>query len=1075
VAPEDRFCGGCGTALDAEPTAIRPEPARYAPRHLVERVLRQRGAIEGEHKEVTVLFADIKGSMDLAAAVDAEEWHTILDRFFAVMSDGVQRYEGCVNQFTGDGIMALFGAPLALEDHARHACFAALALRDGVREFGRELRRERGLDFAVRFGLNSGGVIVGSIGDDLRMDYTAQGQVVNLAARMEQLAEAGAIYVAPDTVELVREYFDLQDLGVFQVKGMVGGVRVHELCGTGALRTRLDVSRARGLSRFVGRRAEMGALERATAAGAGGRVRIVAAAGQGKSRLCHEFLERRQAAGAVVFDARGLSHARTIASMPLQQLFRGVLGLDEGERGAAVRDRVAGRILLLGEDLRHHAAIVCDLLGLDVEAGGVALERDIRQQRLLELLRRLLQDAAERNAVVLYLDDLHWFDPHSEAFVRALCGAEWPANVSVIVTHRPDYDGDWMDADGFAAIRLEPLGAGEMSELLIGLLGDSPSMADLVADVAERTAGNPFFAEEVVRTLVESGRLSGTPGRYAAHEHVVVEIPPSVQGVLAARIDRLSEVSKGVLRFSRAVLASTCALETAALDAAVEDLIERGFIHAVARYPALEYGFEHPLTQEVAEMTLLSSRRRALHAEVAAALETEGASRGDESADLIAMHWEAAGEPLQAAAWHRRAARWSSGGDLQQTYGHWRRVRELVPADTDDAKALALRLMACRELLGISTRIGVLSAQLTEIRAEGGAAARRLGREVALAAVESSYALARGVDGELHDALRIIAAARPRADTGTDVDSTVDFAVSASHVYSWSGNCLDQIAVCDLGLAALAGDATRSEAAGAWLRVMRGDGLVRAGRLVDGEREIRRGLALASGTRDLEVRGFAMVSLCRSHTIAGRYPDADRAAQEAIAIGRQAGSVGVWGTAATLQASVLVAAQRWAEAIDSLEPMLQYLADAGFVLFRPYALTQLALALCGVGEVRQGLGRAEEAVRHARTSGARIFAIFGHLALAHASTLLGDTAAARRNLDLADGEMREIHAGSARADILLGRAEVAWAEGDNEAAGRWLTSAAQSLREIGATERALAIIADGRHSGRGEGENHGAG
>jgi class 3 adenylate cyclase/tetratricopeptide (TPR) repeat protein len=1054
-------------SLDAVPTAMIPDAARYAPRHLAERVLRQRGSIEGEHKEVTILFADVKGSMDLAAAVDAEEWHTILDRFFSVMSDGVHRFEGCINQFTGDGIMALFGAPVALEDHARHACFAALALRDAVREFGRELRRERGLDFAVRFGLNSGGVIVGSIGDDLRMDYTAQGQVVNLAARMEQLAEAGSIYLAPATAALVADYFDLQDLGVFQVKGMTGGVHVRELCGTGGLRTRLDVSRARGLSRFVGRSAELDGLERATAAAAGGRVRVVAAAGQGKSRLCHEFLARRQASGAAVFVAVGLSHAWMIPSVPVQQLFRAVLGIDEGERGAPVRDRVAGRILLLGEAFRHHASVVCDLLGLDAEAAGVTLERDIRQQRLLEVLLRLVQSAAERSEVVLYLDDLHWFDPSSEAFARALFSAERPANVSVIVAHRPDYDGEWMDAAGFAAIRLDPLGADAMRELLIGLLGDSPTLADMVAEIAERTAGNPFFAEEVVRTLVESGRLRGAAGRYTAEERVVVEIPASVHAVLAARIDRLSDASKSVLqaaavigrRFSRAVLAATCAMEPAELDSAVEDLIERGFVHAVDRYPAFAYSFEHPLTQEVAEKTLLASRRRALHAEVAGAIETEDASRGDESAALIAMHWEAADEPLHAAAWHRRAARWSSGGDLQQTYGHWRRVRELVPADTDDAKALALRLMACRELLGISTRVGVLSAQLAEIRAEGSAAAHRLGRTVALAAVESSFALARAVDGDLIDALQILSEARPLAEAGDDVESLMDFALTASHVFSWSGNCLDQIAVCDLGLGGLERDATRGEAAGAWLRVMRGDGLVSAGRLDEGDREIRRGLALASRARDIEVRGFAMVSLCRLHTIAGRYADADRAAQDAIAIGRQTGSIGVWGTATTLRAGVFVAARRWNEAIENLEPMVQYLEDAGVVLFRIFALTQLSMSLCGIGDVAQGARVAADAIQQAERSGARIFAVLGHLAMAHALTLSRDTAAAGRHLDQAEAEVAELRLGSILADVYLGRVEISRAEGDGEGTARWRAMAVQSLCEIGATDRAAAIVA----------------
>jgi class 3 adenylate cyclase len=289
------------------------DPLSYTPKHLAEKILTSRSALEGERKQVTVLFADVKGSMDLAEQADPEEWHKIMDRFFAILSEGVHRFEGTVNQFTGDGIMALFGAPIAHEDHARRACYAALYLRDELRRYADDLRRKAALNFSVRIGLNSGEVVVGKIGDDLRMDYTAQGHTVGLAARMEQLAEPGRVYLTEETTKLVSGFFRLHDLGPFELKGASTAVRVYELEGVTALRTSIEVSRSRGFSRFVGRADEMAALEAALGRaieGNGQVVGVVAEAGTGKSRLCYEFAERCRARGIKVYDGHGVAQGR---------------------------------------------------------------------------------------------------------------------------------------------------------------------------------------------------------------------------------------------------------------------------------------------------------------------------------------------------------------------------------------------------------------------------------------------------------------------------------------------------------------------------------------------------------------------------------------------------------------------------------------------------------------------------------------------------------------------------------------------------------------------------------------------
>jgi class 3 adenylate cyclase len=371
--PDHRFCGACGAPLEGGAAArARPElaeraPRDYTPRHLAEKILQSKSALEGERKQVTVLFADVKSSMELADSVDPKVRHRILDRFFQILADGVHRFEGTVNQYTGDGIMALFGAPIAHEDHAQRACYAALHLRDAVRSYARDVKRSHGLGFAVRMGLNSGEVVVGKIGDDLRMDYTAQGQVVGLAARMQELADPDAVYLAPTTGELAAGYFDLEDLGEFRVQGVREAVRVRQLRAAGRLRTRFEVSRARGLSKFVGRADEMAALEAALARareGHGQVVGVVAEPGVGKSRLCFELLERCRARGLRTLEGRALAHGRSVPFLTILQVFRAYYEITDADSDRAAREKIAGRLLLLDEAFREDLPLLFEFHGV---------------------------------------------------------------------------------------------------------------------------------------------------------------------------------------------------------------------------------------------------------------------------------------------------------------------------------------------------------------------------------------------------------------------------------------------------------------------------------------------------------------------------------------------------------------------------------------------------------------------------------------------------------------------------------------------------------------------------------------
>src|SRR5262245_48022844 len=549
-----KFCDSCGNRIgDVANRAQPPDPRSYTPKHLAEKILTSRSALEGERKQVTVLFADVKGSMDLAEQVDPEEWHKIMDRFFAILSEGVHRFEGTINQYTGDGIMALFGAPVAHEDHARRACYAAVALQEDLRRYANELRLEKGLNFSVRMGLNSGEVVVGKIGDDLRMDYTAQGHTVGLAARMEQLAESGKAYLSEHTAALADGFVTLQDLGRLALKGVTEPIRVYELQGIGKLRTKLDVSRARGFSRFVGRGDEMAAFEAAlgrAVEGNGQVVGVVAHPGFGKSRLCFEFTERCRARGVTVYEAHGVSHGKLIPFLPILELFRAFFRITDQDGSEAAREKIAGRMLLLDEGLKDALPLMFDFLEVpDPERPVPEMDPQARLRQLFWVFKRISQARSRREPAVILFEDLHWFDGGSDAVLELMVEVAEGMRTLIVVNFRPEYHAGWMQRSYYQQLPLLPLGPQAIAELLRDLLGTDASVASLGDRIRERTSGVPFFIEEIVQSLAEAGSLEGRKGAYRLVRLMAeLTLPTTVQAVLAARVDRLEEREKQVLQ-----------------------------------------------------------------------------------------------------------------------------------------------------------------------------------------------------------------------------------------------------------------------------------------------------------------------------------------------------------------------------------------------------------------------------------------------------------------------------------------------------------------------------------------------
>jgi class 3 adenylate cyclase/tetratricopeptide (TPR) repeat protein len=685
-------------------------PEAYTPAPLADRILTSRAALEGERKQVTVLFADLKGSMELLADRDPEEARTILDPALALMMEAVHRYEGTVNQVLGDGIMALFGAPLAREDHAVRACYAALRMQDAMREYAEGALRAHGVTIQIRVGLNSGEVVVRSIGSDLRMDYTAVGQTTHLAARMEQLAPPGAIRITVNTWRLAEGFVQVRPLGPVPVKGLGAPVEAYDVVAAGHVRTRFQAAAIRGLTRFVGRDVELqqlrAALDRARQ-GEGEAVAVVGDPGTGKSRLFHELIHSPGVAGCLVLQASAIEHGAAATYRPVVELLRAYLKLDDRDDSRSIRARVTGHLLTLDEALRDAVSPLLWLLDVLPDGDGFRdLEPLLRRQRTLEALERLLLRESRIQPVVLVVEDLHWIDSETQALLDRLVESLPAAAVLLLVNYRPEYGHGWTGRTWFRELRIDPLPTASAEELLRALLGDADELGPLERLLIARTEGNPLFLEESVRTLVEIGALEGEPGaRRLTRPIESVQMPPSVQALLAARIDRLPVQDKRLLQ-AAAVIGRGVALSLLATVAeAPEDAVRAGlerlqtaeFLYETSLFPEIEYTFKHALTLEVAQGSLLQDRRRMLHRKILQALEHRDAGRGTEEVEVLAGHAVGGGVWDKAVLYLRRAGRKATARSAYGPAAGWLqealRVLERLPEGPDTlAQAIDVRL-----------------------------------------------------------------------------------------------------------------------------------------------------------------------------------------------------------------------------------------------------------------------------------------------------------------------------------------------------------------------------------------------
>jgi class 3 adenylate cyclase/tetratricopeptide (TPR) repeat protein len=646
----------------AAPAAVRVRPPdvgprAYTPAHLAEKIVTARPALAGERKQVTVLFADLKDSTELIRGLDPEAAQQLLDPAIHCMMDAVHRFEGTVNQVLGDGIMALFGAPIAHEDHALRACYAALAMQAAMRATTEAVRRTRGLELHMRVGLHSGEVVVRAIGNDLHMDYSAVGETTHLAARMEQMATPGSIRLTASTLGLVEGLVRVQALGPVPVKGLVEPVEVFELVGVTALRRRLQAAAARGLTRFVGRQHELAALHQAlaqAAAGHGQEVALVGEAGVGKSRLAYEFMHAHSTQGWRVLESASVSYGKATPYFPVLDLLKRYCHLDEPDDPRTVRAKVTGQVLTLDEALQDTIPALLSLLEvLPDDSPFRTLDPPQRRQRTLDGLKRVLLRESQVQPLLLVFEDLHWIDAETQALLDSLVESLPTARLLLLVNYRPEYQHGWGSKTYYTQLRLDPLPPASADEFLHVLLGDDGGahgrapLQDLKRRLIARTEGNPFFLEESVRTLVETGVLVGEPGAYRLAQALpTIQLPATVQAVLAARIDRLPPEEKRLLQTAAVIgtevplplLQAIAELPEAALHRGLAHLQAAKFLYETRLFPEPDYTFKHALTHEVAYGSLLLERRRGLHARLVEALEALAPERGAEQVERLAHH-----------------------------------------------------------------------------------------------------------------------------------------------------------------------------------------------------------------------------------------------------------------------------------------------------------------------------------------------------------------------------------------------------------------------------------------------------
>lgn len=652
---------GCSASdQDATPPAAFPasetgtrDPNMYTPPHLIEKILTSRAALQGERKQVTVLFCDMANSTSIAEQLGAEAMHDLLNQFFKLVLDAVHRYEGNVNQFLGDGFMALFGAPIAHENHAQRAVLTALELRHQIEAWNNARTRQSDAQITLRIGINTGTVVVGAIGDNLRMDYTAVGDTTNVAARLEGQAAPDQIVISESTYRLVEGYCQTRSLGTFDLKGKADPMLAWEVLAAFESVNRLDVEIKRGLTHFMGRERELQTLQNCFAqaqAGHGQMVFLVGDPGIGKSRLLLEFRQRIAATDATWLEGRALSFGSSSVFHPLIDMLKRSAGIEEAEADATVVTKIEQTLLSHSEALRSDLPYLRYLLALDPGDENVRrMDPQLRRNELFRALQRVLFHASELSPRVIVLEDIHWMDQATQDFLKVIADSITTSHVLFLLTYRPGYAPPFGERTYHTHLTLQPLSTKHSTQIARTILGVDFLPDELASLIDRKTEGNPFFVEQVVRSLQEVGAIRRVEDRCVLTRPIEdISVPETVQDVLSARFDRLEEAHKTTLQFAavvgreftRRLLVRLEVAQSDLLDTCLRDLTDIEMIREMNSEPDLSYIFKHALTREVAYQSLLVKSQQYLHRLIGETIEKFEVDHLIEHAEVLAHHFE---------------------------------------------------------------------------------------------------------------------------------------------------------------------------------------------------------------------------------------------------------------------------------------------------------------------------------------------------------------------------------------------------------------------------------------------------
>jgi predicted ATPase/class 3 adenylate cyclase len=1013
----NKFCHECGMGLggSAGGDGRFTSPDAYTPSHLARKILTARTSLPGERKKVTVLFADLKGSLELLDDRDPEDARVLLDGVLERLMEAVHRFEGTVNQVMGDGIMALFGAPVAHEDHAMRACYAALRMHRSVAQYAEELRRRQGLDVQIRVGVNSGDVVVRAIGTDLNVEYSAVGQTTHLAARMEQLARPGTTLITEATRRLAERYIEVAPQGPVPIRGLKQPVEIFELRGATPA-SRLQAAPT-ALTRLFGREDELGRMEGLLQRAGLGRGQVVGVAGEagvGKSRLMWEFTRSSLTQGWLLLELPAASYTKPTPYAPVTTMLQAYFQLEPGDDEAAIRAKVSERTLALDPQMHWAVPPFLALGNLPSDDREWAeLEPSERRRRIFAAVTRIVLREAERRPVLVVAENLHWADSETEALVDTLAEEIQDARVLLLVSYRTEYRPRWAGLDHAGELRLEPLSSENAEALLGEMLGAGPEVQPVAQMLVERTGGNALFLEESVRTLIENEVLVGDHGAYRLAKPLAsVQIPDRVQAVLAARIDRLPEDRKSFLQASSVIgkdlpfplLQAVAGVPAEELMGNLADLEEKQFLRTTSLYPDLSYSFRHSLTHDVAYSSLLKDQRRSLHARIVDVLEALYPARRIEHVERLAYHavsaelwFEAVGYLQEAAA---KAAARSANREavtfLEQALaalGHLAESRETFAQAIDvrlDLRPPLLQLGRLEEIKGLSEEAATMAAQIGDEARQARAYSYLI-----------NYHYLRGEpDRALEYGERCLAIAEKLGDR-----VLVSIARRyMGHAYHALGQARQAVRALHDNAEALAGDLARDPSANAvtayvatcaWLAFALAD----LGEFDAAETWADRARAEAEARRHPYSEAIALTMAGQVSALRGQPERAVGPLARALSICRDA-HLTVWqAIPAALLGQCMVTLDRRPEGLALLEEGVRLSDEVGVRAYLARWTTLLAEGLLALGDLPRAAHSADRAVALARDHRER-----GHEAAA--LRLLGDLAASQAPPQLATATAR---------------------------------------------------------------------